>query len=302
MCLFLFIIFFMIYVVMGPTGSGKTDAANRIAEFLKCPIINADAFQIYKDMNIGTAKLDCSDPAYSSYHLLDIVTPEESFSVKQFQDIFRKTLDDLLINNANVVVCGGTGLYIRAAFYDYNFEVCESYDTSKYDSLSNDELWELLQKLDLEACKNIHPNNRKRVIRAISIAENNKHTKSENIKLQDHTLIYDDVEFLFINLNREILYEKINVRVDEMIKQGLVEEVKNLINKYDLSLTSRQAIGYKEIIAYLKGELTLLEATDLIKQRTRNYAKRQVTFFKHQFKTKEFSNKDELVKWVISHE
>lgn len=272
----------MIYIVCGPTGSGKTSTAIKIADSLNCPIVNADAFQIYKGMDIGTAKLPKNDPAYKKHYLLDIVSPTESYSVKEYQDTFRKTIDELSKQYKDIVVCGGTGLYIRASIYDYVFEEHEPDDVSDLEQLTNEQLWVMLQKVDKAACQTIHPNNRKRVIRAISIARTGTISKSENINNQEHKLIYDDIRILMISPDRELLYENINKRVDEMFTNGLINEAKEL-NKLDLSLTARQAIGYKEVFEYLEGRLTLEQCSDLIKQRTRNYAKRQVTFFKHQF-------------------
>ena len=289
----------MIFVIMGPTGSGKTSIACEIAKKYHLPIINADAFQIYKDMNIGTAKISKNDPLYKSHYLMDIITPNESYSVKQYQDDFNKIIYPLLKDNKDVLICGGTGLYIRAALFDYSFPEEEEVDTSKYEQLSNEELYQRLLKLDEESAKKIHPNNKKRVIRALIIAENNETTKSENIAKQEHKLRFNDVEFLFLNPDRQTLYENINQRVDEMFNNGLVDEVKGLLNKYELSSTAYQAIGYKEVIDYLNNKTSLEECKNLIKQRTRNYAKRQVTFFKHQFVAKEYINKDDLKQYLV---
>lgn len=288
----------MIYIICGPTGSGKTSTAIKIAEFLSAPIVNADAFQIYKGMDIGTAKISKDDPNYSRHCLLDIVTPESSYSVKEYQEAFRKTIDELSKTNKDIVVCGGTGLYIRASIYDYVFEEHEPDDVSDLEKMSNEELWEILTKLDKNACETIHPNNRKRVIRAISIARTNSLSKSENIEMQKHELIYKDVKILMLNPNREKLYENINKRVDDMFEQGLIDEVKSLCAEYDMSQTSKQAIGYKEVLEYLSGQLSLDACKELIKQRTRNYAKRQVTFFKHQFELEAFETPKELLKAV----
>lgn len=291
----------MIYVVFGPTGSGKTKAALAIASFFNCPIINADAFQIYQDMDIGTAKLEKDHPLYFKHHLLDILTPEQSYSVKEYQPDFRRCLDSLLVKHQNIVVVGGTGLYIRAALFDYNFEEQDDLDVSDLEQMSNEQLWELLLELDYNSTSNLHPNNRKRVIRAIAIARNNVMTKSEIIAKQEHKIIYENVKFCFLNPPRESLYENINHRVDLMFEKGLVDEVKSLLNKYQLSMTAKQAIGYKEIIAYLEGQTSLDAAKELIKQRSRNYAKRQVTFFKHQFESDEYLDVDTLIKEVTSN-
>lgn len=285
----------MILVVFGPTGSGKTEAAIKLAESFNAPIINADAFQIYKDMDIGTNKIKKDDPNYKRHYLLDIKTPEEPYSVKEYQDDFRKIVDELKDKYQNIVICGGTGLYIRAALFDYQF-IDEDTPTNDYSHYSNEELYSKLQELDLEASKKIHINNRKRIIRALDLINASGVKKSELIASQEHKVIYPDVEFLFLNPNRETLYQKINDRVDKMIEEGLIDEVKNLLRKYHLSTTAHQAIGYKEIIDYLEDNLSIEEAIELIKKRTRNYAKRQVTFFKNQFKSREFSSISELFK------
>ena len=291
----------MIYVICGPTGSGKTQASLQLAVFLHAPIINADAFQIYRDMNIGTAKISSQNPEYSNHFLLDIISPDQSFSVKEYQQLFRQTIDSLKKRYTNIIVVGGTGLYIRASLYDYNFEDHEPDDTSDLDHLSNQELWDLLTSLDEKSLSSLHPNNRKRVIRAISIARTNRKNKSENIQKQEHKIIYPDVSIYFINPPRVELYENINKRVDEMFDLGLVKEVEDLLVKYHLSLTASQAIGYKEVIDYLAHKMSLNECRNLIKQRTRNYAKRQVTFFKHQFDSQEFISGEELVKAIIKN-
>lgn len=274
----------MIYVVMGPTCSGKTELANYLIDKHNCDAINFDAFQIYKDMNIGTAKLEHDDPHYSRYHLLDIVSPEQSFSVMEYQTLARKELDELLKKDTDVVFVGGTGLYIRATLYDYAFEKEDNAYDEDLDLLSNEQLFDMLNELDTEACEKIHVNNRKRLLRAISLIRHSNKKKSDIINEQNHELIYKNVKFIFISPDREKLYKNIDDRAIKMMEFGLVEEVKNLLNKYDLSLTAKQGIGYKEVIQYLDKEITYEECVSLIQKRTRNYAKRQVTFFKNQFK------------------
>ena len=291
----------MIFIICGPTGSGKTEAAKRLSDYYNnAPIVNADAFQIYQDMNIGTAKIHKEDPYYSRHYLLDIKKPSKSFSVMEYQGIFRDKIKELQGKYQNIIVCGGTGLYIRASIYDYVFIPEEKDDVSDLEKMDNDELYELLMKLDPEATKTIHKNNRKRVIRAISISRRNELTKSENINNQEHKLIYDDVKVLMINPNRDELYENINKRVDKMFDEGLVNEVKGLLEKYELSNTAKAAIGYKEVIDYLDGKLSLDDCKELIKKRTRNYAKRQITFFKNQFDLQIYESGEELLKANIN--
>ncbi len=286
----------MIYIVCGPTCSGKTSAAIALSHFYNAPIVNADAFQIYKHMDIGTAKISKDDPDYKNHYLLDIKEPNENFSVMEYQSLFRKTVDELSKKCENIIVVGGTGLYIRASIYDYVFEEEEPVDVSDLEELDNDTLYDMLLKADPIAAEGIHKNNRKRVIRALMISRSGKMTKSENIASQEHKLIYDNIKILMINPPRDVLYENINLRVDQMIEQGLIKEVESLLKNYDLSRTARAAIGYKEIIDYLEGRLSLEDAVELIKKRTRNYAKRQVTFFKNQFELKMYESSESLVK------
>ena len=290
----------MLLVIVGPTGSGKTSVALKLADFYHAPIINADAFQIYKDMDIGTAKIKRDSEDYKKHYLLDIVKPSQRYSVKEYQDDFRRVYAELKKQYQNIIVCGGTGLYIKAALYDYAFEDEEEADISDLENLSNEELADILNKLDPKAFETIHMNNRKRVIRSIQIARTHEMNKSESIDKQEHKLIVDDeVKFLFLNPDRKALYENINKRVDIMFGQGLLDEVKGLLTKYELSTTAKAAIGYKEVIDYLDNKCSLEECKELIKKRTRNYAKRQVTFFKHQLPCKEYASKEELLKEFI---
>lgn len=291
----------MLYVIVGPTGSGKTDIALKLADFYHAPIINADAFQIYQDMDIGTAKIEKNSEDYKKHYLLDIVKPDQSYSVKQYQEVFRKVYLELKKKYQNIIVCGGTGLYLKAALYDYAFEDEEDADISDLENMSNEELASLLKELDPKALETIHVNNRKRVIRAIQIARTHDINKSESIEKQGHALYFKDEEakFLFLNPNREALYEGINKRVDMMFEKGLIDEVQGLLNKYQLSNTAKAAIGYKEVIDYLDNKCSLEECKELIKKRSRNYAKRQVTFFKHQLPCKEYVSREELLKELI---
>lgn len=283
---------------MGPTASGKSSAAHALAKHFSCPIINADAFQIYRGMDIGTNKVSKDDECYKNYYLLDILDPDKTYSVMEYQKDFRETINKLLKQYQNVVVCGGTGLYIRAATYDYEFRDEDEVDET-FDELSNEELHSLLEKLDAKEAEKIHQNNRKRMIRAINLISKTGESKSSLIDKQEHKPIYssEEIKYLFINPNREELYESINSRVEEMFDNGLVDEVKGLLDKYDLSLTARQGIGYKEVISYLNGEISLEECKELIKKRTRNYAKRQVTFFRHQFEYQEFVSYTSLIEF-----
>ncbi len=287
---FLFIIMSMIYVVMGPTCSGKTELANYLIDKLNCEAINFDAFQIYKDMNIGTAKLEKSDPHYKKYHLLDIKSPAETFSVMEYQELCRKELASLLEKYKDVVLVGGTGLYVRAALFDYNFAKEEVSVDDDLLELSNEELHKLLEELDFEESKKIHVNNRKRLLRAISLIKHSSKKKTEILNEQSHKPIYKNVKFIYISPDRDELYQKIDKRVLSMMENGLVDEVKYLLDNYNLSLTARQGIGYKEVIDFLENKINYASCVELIQKRTRNYAKRQVTFFKNQFESDTYKN------------
>ncbi len=290
----------MIYAIVGPTASGKTSLAIKLANALKCPIINADAFQIYKGMDIGTGKIARDTKEYGIHHLLDIIEPSDSYSVKQYQIDFRRVLDKLLKENKNIAICGGTGLYLKAGLYDYEFPDEEEPDTSDLEELSNEELYEMLKKLDPKQCDIIHINNRKRVIRAISLARNHDENKSQMIEKQEHKMLYKDVRIYMLNLDREVLYNNINQRVVAMFNNGLVDEVKSLLKNYDLSKTARAAIGYKEVIDYLDDKMSLKDAIALVQQRSRNYAKRQVTFFKHQLPVIMKDTTEEIYEEIIN--
>lgn len=293
----------MLLVIVGPTGSGKTSLAIELANQFNAPIINADAFQIYDEMNIGTAKVNKDSLDYQKHYLLDVVKPNEIYSVKQYQEDFRKVYEKLRNSYKTIIICGGTGLYIKAALYDYNFEEENDSDVSDLDKLDNKTLFNLLLDLDPGATKNIHPNNRKRVLRALQIARTHTLNKSDAIARQEHSFYYKDevVKFYFLNPEREPLYANINTRVDKMFANGLVDEVKYLLKKYQFSLTARAAIGYKEVIDFLAGDCDYEQCVELIKRRTRNYAKRQVTFFKHQLPCLTFNSREQLLEEVLKN-
>ena len=291
----------MIVVVAGPTCSGKSSLAIRLALALDAEIINGDAFQVYKYFNIGTAKPTLKERAIVPHHLFDFVDPNTNFNVKDYQELARKTIADLEDKKKNIIIVGGTGLYQKATLYDFSFDDEDNHaDMSDLVSLTNEELYEELKKIDEKSTKTIHVNNRKRVLRAIEIYRLHGKTKTSIIDSQEHKLLYD-VMFIGLNVEREKLYNDINNRVDEMIKDGLVEEVTNLKSKYPASIHAFQAIGYKELLAYLDHKLTLNEAIELIKKNSRNYAKRQMTYFKNQLPMKWFDNADKAYNYVIEN-
>ena len=276
----------MIIVICGPTASGKSKLAIQLAISFNGEIVNGDAYQVYKKLWIGTAKPTEEELKSAVHHLFDYVEPTFNHSVMEYQKEARAIIDDILSRGKNVIIVGGTGLYQKATLYDYAFnETNVEVDLSDLEHLDNDKLYEYLVSLDSEGAKKIHPNNRKRVLRAITIIRSTGMKKSDIEAMQEHKIIYDDVHFVGLNVDRELLYERINKRVDIMFEEGLLEEVSSLYKEYDFNLNAFKGIGYKEFLPYFNNELSLEETKELIKKNTRNYAKRQFTFFKHQMPT-----------------
>ncbi len=267
-----------VIVITGPTAVGKTKLSIEIAKRLQTDIINGDAYQIYQKMNIGTAKPTDDEKQGVIHHYMDFLDSSKTYSIAEFQKGVRECIDDLTSKNKVPLIVGGSGLYIDSVIKNYQFlEEKRSNEQSKYDSLTNEELHQVLANLDPDKASKIHPNNRKRVLRAIELISSNVDNTSRSKK---NELVYDAL-IIFLNDNRESLYDRINKRVDKMLADGLIEEVKNIgINNY--SMTSKVAIGYKEVIQYLNNEIDYNEMVELIKKNSRHYAKRQFTWFKNQ--------------------
>lgn len=261
-----------IIVVAGPTASGKTFLSLYLAKKYNAEIINADAEQVYKDVNIGTAKVTKKEMGNIKHHLIDFIPLSRSYSVKEFQDDGRNILNKLINDNKNIIVVGGTGLYIKALLYDYKFS--KETSTLDFSNLSNEELKKEVNSIYSD--NNIHVNNRKRLERFLSHYKTTgniiKNTLDKDKPLYDFTLVYLDP-------SRDELYNSINTRVDKMMKEGLLKETERLKDYSKLS----SIIGYKELLEYLNGSISLEEAIENIKIDTRKYAKRQNTFFKNQF-------------------
>ena len=267
-----------VIVITGPTAVGKTKLSIEIAKRLQTDIINGDAYQIYQKMNIGTAIPTDDEKQGVIHHYMDFLDSSKTYSIAEFQKGVRECIDDLTSKNKVPLIVGGSGLYIDSVIKNYQFlEEKRSNEQSKYDSLTNEELHQVLANLDPDKASEIHPNNRKRVLRAIELISSNVDNTSRSKK---NELVYDAL-IIFLNDNRESLYDRINKRVDKMLADGLIEEVKNIgINNY--SMTSKVAIGYKEVIQYLNNEIDYNEMVELIKKNSRHYAKRQFTWFKNQ--------------------
>ena len=263
----------MIMVVVGPTGVGKTKLSIELAKKYDAVVINADSMQVYKDLNIGTAKVTEEEKENIPHYLFDICDVCDLYTVFDYQKDGRSLLDKFISENKNIVIVGGTGLYIKALLFDYRFK--EENDLDTYDNLSNQELLDKIKEYDKEC--SVHVNNRKRLVRLLNKYEHDLvEDKCGNDKLYDFKMIG-------LTTDRDNLYDKINKRVDKMLDNGLIDEVKYFYNKNIRSKAINTGIGYKELYDYFDGNISYDEAIDLIKKNSRRYAKRQYTFFKNQF-------------------
>ena len=283
-----------IIVIVGPTGVGKTSLSLSLAKNYNAEIINIDAMQIYKEMNIGTAKI--MDTKGIPHHLLSIRSVSEPYSVYEYQKDARKILDEFIKNNKNVIIVGGSGLYVKALLYDYKFDV--ENDNNQYDNLSNEDIYTEIKELNNEV--DIHINNRKRLVRMLNKLKNNN--KLDN---NGDTLLYDNVYFIGLSTDRTTLYKRIDERVDEMVKEGLIEEVKSLYDKNINTIPINTAIGYKELYKYFDSKISKEDAINLIKKNSRHYAKRQYTWFNNKMNIKwfdvDFNNFENTIKGVIKY-
>ncbi|MBQ4253640.1 MAG: tRNA (adenosine(37)-N6)-dimethylallyltransferase MiaA, partial [Erysipelotrichaceae bacterium] len=267
--------------VTGPTAVGKSDLAIAIAGDFSGEIINGDSIQIYRQLNVASAKSTIQEQNGIRHHLLDYKDVGDDYSVAHFQHDARLAIEDITSRGKLPVVAGGTGLYIKALLYDYDFlETGDSADEETFSSFSNEELYEKLKVVDEKTAEGIHPNNRKRVIRALKMAQAGvlKSLQEEN---QKHEMIYDAF-IIGLTMDRKKLHERISLRVDRMLQQGLLEEVTGLFEKYPSSAKGLDGIGYKEFVPYFSGEKSIAEVLEDIKTHTRQFAKRQYTWFNHQ--------------------
>ena len=280
----------MIYVVCGPTGVGKTKLSVMLAKKYNGIVVNADSMQVYKYLDIGTAKVTESEKEGVPHLLFDIVNPDELYTVFDYQKDLRKVIEEN--KDKNIILVGGSGLYIKAGLYDYKFAL-EEEKQNTYDELDNETLYKMVKELDENT--DIHVNNRKRLIRRL----NQKCVSSEGNKL-----LYDAI-FIGLTTSRDKLYDRINKRVDEMVDDGLIDEVKSLYDKNIRSKAIMTGIGYKELYDYFDSKISLEEAIDLIKKRSRHYAKRQYTWFNNQMDIKwfdvDFNNFDNTFKSVVKY-
>ncbi|WAA10802.1 tRNA (adenosine(37)-N6)-dimethylallyltransferase MiaA [Fervidibacillus albus] len=284
-------------VIIGPTAVGKTKLSIDLAKKFTGEIISGDSMQIYRGMDIGTAKISPDEMNGIPHHLLDIKDPRESFSVAEFQQLVRKKITEISNRNRLPILVGGTGLYVQSVIYDYQFPDVEDEKVRKQlekqvEEKGIDFLFHQLQQIDREYARLIHPNNRRRLIRALEVYYATGKTMTEWKLNQKIEAVYDSV-VIGLTMERSRLYERINDRVDEMIANGLVEEAKRLYDQGLTNVQATQAIGYKELFAYFDGTVTFDEAVANLKQNTRKFAKRQFTWFRNKMDVQWFEVTEE---------
>ncbi len=286
----------MIYVILGQTASGKTGVSLELCRKFNLPLIGADTFQMYQELNIGSAKPTKKELEGIDYHLINDISVTDKMSVMEYQRKARALLDKYIKEGQDIILSGGTFLYVRAALYPYEFkEEREDNNEEKYSNFSNEELYQKLVEVDKESADILHPNNRRRVIRALEIFDSG--VKKSDIRIKKPKLMYP-CKFFMIDIDKDEGNEKINARVDEMVEKGLFDEVDELIKQYDTSSQAFEAIGYKEIIRGIKENKTREEIIEEIKLDTRQYAKRQRTFLRHQFENIHIGKKQEIEEYI----
>ena len=301
-----------VIVITGPTASGKSGIGIELAKKLNGVVVSADSMQIYKKLDVGTAKVTETEADGIKHELIDIIDYDKNFSVSDYKDLCYDKLDEILEQRKTPIIVGGTGLYINAVVNNMEFnkfdEALENEVNVKLEDLTNgktpDEIYELLYSMDKEAALKIGKGNGKRLIRAIKLNMLGVEKSSIDEKNDLWHKNPSKYNFLtvFLDMPRTLLYDRINKRVDIMLKQGVLEEVKMLYPLRNEKLTAVQAIGYKEFFNYLDGESSLEECTDVLKQKSRNYAKRQITWFKKledKLIVDASKSKDEIVKEII---
>lgn len=299
-------------ILTGPTAVGKTKASIGLSKAIGGEIISADSMQVYRHMDIGSAKITKEEMQGVPHHLIDVLEPDEEFHVVKFQQMAKKAMDEIYAKGKIPVVVGGTGFYIQALLYDIDFDEQET-DSAYREHLEEvakekgaQYLHDMLKEVDLKAAQEIHMNNVKRVIRALEFYKQtgekiSEHNEKERQKESPYNFVY-----IVLNDDREKLYQRIDQRVDEMIKKGLVKEVESLKAKgYTKNMVSMQGLGYKEILSYLEGELSLEDAVYILKRDTRHFAKRQLTWFKRERdviwleKQKFDYDETKILKWIL---
>lgn len=284
----------MILVLTGATGTGKSALAVSLAQKLGAAILNADAFQVYRELNIATAKPSETMRMLAPHYLFDFVPLDSNYSVAEYQKDLRATLAELEQQGVPVIIAGGTGLYLRAGLYDYEFPEEEPVDMSPYESLSQEELYARAKEIDSEGAKAIDPRNRRRVLRLIQYYLATGRKRSEENAKQTHKPLYD-CRFYGLTKERDELYPLVETRVEQMFSMGLEEENHRLVEKYGRTPHAFSAIGVREFFPYWDGEKTLEQVKADIKEDTRHYVKKQETWFRHQFQITWIHDEEEIL-------
>ncbi len=297
-------------IITGPTASGKSAISIKLAKKINGEILSADSMQIYKMMDIGTAKPDKNEMSHIKHHMIDICGIEQEYSVAQYKKDVIECIKDIVDRKKTPIITGGTGLYIDSLFLNISFKDEKSSMKNYYEDYlcknGKEALYELLYKRDNQAALSTHPNNTKRVIRYLDILSSFDGTLDEYKEKSLENKSENKYFTFIIDMPRELLYQRINERVDIMLKNGLVKEVTDIIKSgYNISSNALSAIGYKEVIKYLRGYCTYEEMVSILKQNTRNYAKRQITWFKKYKDAKlidasKFMDADEIACYIIS--
>ena len=275
-----------VIVICGPTASGKTSLSIELAKKINGEIISSDSMQIYKEMDIGTAKPTKEEMQGIKHHLLDFVEPNQRYSVAEFKKDAEAAIEEILAKGKTPIIVGGTGLYVDSLIYGIEYQdiqIDENYRKELEERVINEgleKLYEEAQKIDPQAMEKISINDKKRIMRVLEIYKATGKNKTEQENESRKNGIKYDYRVFAINLDREILYERINKRVDIMIENGLIQEVEQLLEKYDEFPTAMQGLGYKEVVEFLQGITTQNEMIEKLKMETRRYAKRQITWFK----------------------
>ena len=275
-----------VIVICGPTASGKTALSIELAKKINGEIISSDSMQIYKDMDIGTAKPSKEEMQGIKHYLLDFVEPSQRYSVAEFKKDAENAIEEILAKGKTPIVVGGTGLYVDSLIYGIEYQdiqLDEKYRQELEDRVIKeglDKLYKEAQKIDSQAMEKINPNDKKRILRVLEIYKATGKNKTEQENESRKNGVKYNYKVFAINLDREVLYERINKRVDIMIEQGLIQEVEKLLKKYEEFPTAMQGLGYKEVVEYLQGITSKEEMIDKLKMETRRYAKRQITWFK----------------------
>ncbi|WP_291633019.1 tRNA (adenosine(37)-N6)-dimethylallyltransferase MiaA [Clostridium sp.] len=302
-----------LFILAGPTAVGKTEISIKLAQMLNGEIISADSMQIYKCMDVGSAKISFDEMRGVPHHLIDIIEPSEDFSVAEFKERAGDAIEEITNKNKLPMIVGGTGFYINSLIYNYSFadtnkdEQYRNQLTKLADTEGKEYVHGLLKDIDEESYNKLYPNDLKRVIRALEVYRVSGKPMSEFTDEQNVLDIPYNVYYFVLNMDRQELYSKINLRVDIMMKNNLIDEVIKLEKLgYSADMQSMKGIGYKELLYYLNGEISLNDAIEMIKKGSRNYAKRQLTWFRKDPRVNwinkdSFNNDDEIVEYIAKN-